>query len=191
MKQSRFVDEYLKDLNATQSAIRAGYSARSAHVIGHDLLKLPKIGIAVQKRKNDAATLCEIDRVWVLERYKSLIEYHLDDIYFDDGTLRPLDEIPKNVLYAIQGFKNTLTTKKVMGKTGAGFDLKNVSSEVRLPDKKSVLDSLAKYLGMFGDDAGNSANPNMNFSGPVQINIGLDTSDMPPMLKARLGIDDK
>jgi len=37
-RQERFVDEYLVDLNATQAAIRAGYSAKSAHVEGSRLL---------------------------------------------------------------------------------------------------------------------------------------------------------
>ncbi len=48
-KQKRFVDEYLIDLNATQAAIRTGYSKRTAGQIGHELLKKPEIGVALQK----------------------------------------------------------------------------------------------------------------------------------------------
>jgi phage terminase small subunit len=50
-KQQRFVDEYLKDLNATQAAIRAGYSAKTAYAIAEKLLRKAEIQQAVQDAK--------------------------------------------------------------------------------------------------------------------------------------------
>lgn len=47
-KQQRFVEEYLIDLNATQSAIRAGYSPKTAYSIGVENLKKPEINSAIQ-----------------------------------------------------------------------------------------------------------------------------------------------
>ena len=47
-RQSRFVDEYLVDLNATQAAIRAGYSARTANEQGPRLLVNVRIATAIQ-----------------------------------------------------------------------------------------------------------------------------------------------
>jgi phage terminase small subunit len=47
-KQTRFIEEYLVDLNATQAAIRAGYSARTATVIGNENLTKPYIQAAIQ-----------------------------------------------------------------------------------------------------------------------------------------------
>ncbi len=46
-KQQRFVEEYLVDHNATQAAIRAGYSAKTAYSIGHENLKKPEIAAAI------------------------------------------------------------------------------------------------------------------------------------------------
>src|SRR5262245_12571738 len=46
-KQARFVAEYLVDLNATQAAIRAGYSPKTAASQAHDLLRKPEIAAAV------------------------------------------------------------------------------------------------------------------------------------------------
>lgn len=46
-KQERFVAEYLIDLNATQAAIRAGYSEKTAYSIGHELLKKPEVASLV------------------------------------------------------------------------------------------------------------------------------------------------
>ena len=51
-KQDLFCQEYLVDLNATQAAIRAGYSARTAHVIGQENLRKPAIAAAVQAYMN-------------------------------------------------------------------------------------------------------------------------------------------
>lgn len=46
-KQQRFADEYMVDLNATQAAIRAGYSPDTAGAIGHENLKKPEIQLAI------------------------------------------------------------------------------------------------------------------------------------------------
>ena len=54
-KQARFVAEYLNDLNATQAAIRAGYSKRSACSQAFDLLRKPEIAAAVQARREKLA----------------------------------------------------------------------------------------------------------------------------------------
>lgn len=50
-KQQRFVDEYLVDLNATQAAIRAGYSVDTAGAIGHENLKKPDIQLAITEAR--------------------------------------------------------------------------------------------------------------------------------------------
>lgn len=49
-KQKRFVQEYLIDLNATQAAIRAGYSRKTAGVIGDENLKKPYIREAIEEK---------------------------------------------------------------------------------------------------------------------------------------------
>ena len=65
-KQQRFVDEYLIDLNATQAAIRAGYSRNSARQIGVENLTKPVIAAAVAKAKRERSERTEIDAEWVL-----------------------------------------------------------------------------------------------------------------------------
>jgi len=54
-KQERFVSEYLIDLNATQAAIRAGYSKKTAQQQGSENLSKPVISEAIAKAKNEAA----------------------------------------------------------------------------------------------------------------------------------------
>lgn len=58
-KQQRFVEEYCTDFNATQAAIRAGYSERTAAEIGHENLKKPQIAEAVRARLDSLAMTAE------------------------------------------------------------------------------------------------------------------------------------
>lgn len=69
-KQQRFVDEYLVDLNATQAAIRAGYSPDTAGAIGFENLKKPEIQLAIAeaRRLQQERTNIQADKV-VLEAW--------------------------------------------------------------------------------------------------------------------------
>ncbi|WP_129141521.1 terminase small subunit [Modicisalibacter coralii] len=66
-KQSRFVDEYLIDLNATQAAIRAGYSEKTAYAQGQRLLKNAEIAAQVQKAMDARGERTQIDADFVLQ----------------------------------------------------------------------------------------------------------------------------
>lgn len=65
-KEARFVQEYLIDLNATQAAIRAGYSAKTARQIGYQLLTKLHIQNAIAEAQAKAAEKLEITRERVL-----------------------------------------------------------------------------------------------------------------------------
>jgi len=67
-KQRRFVDEYLVDCNATQAAIRAGYSCRTAYSLGQRLLKQPRIRQALQAARQRQAQRCQIEADEVVRR---------------------------------------------------------------------------------------------------------------------------
>lgn len=66
-RQSRFVDEYILDLNATQAAIRAGYSEKTAFAMGHENLRKPKIAEEVQRRMDERSERVKIDADFVLQ----------------------------------------------------------------------------------------------------------------------------
>jgi phage terminase small subunit len=66
-KQKRFVEEYLKDLNATQAAIRAGYSANTANEQGARLLANVSVKAAVAKGQEKLSKRAQIDQEWVLK----------------------------------------------------------------------------------------------------------------------------
>ena len=65
-KQAAFVREYVKDWNATQAAIRAGYSAATAGVIGCENLQKPNIKAAIDRRQAEIASIAEVDAAMVV-----------------------------------------------------------------------------------------------------------------------------
>lgn len=73
-KQEAFVREYLIDMNATQAAIRAGYSKKTAKNIGNENLTKPDIQKALQTAMNKRAERTEIDQDYVLNTIQEVIE---------------------------------------------------------------------------------------------------------------------
>src|SRR5258708_26854546 len=67
-KQQRFVDEYLVDSNATQAAIRAGYSKRSASSLGKQLLQNPPVLLAVTKARARLVEHVEVTQEFVVAK---------------------------------------------------------------------------------------------------------------------------
>jgi phage terminase small subunit len=73
-KQQRFVSEYLIDLNATQAAIRAGYTPTNADVTGPRLLGNVRIANAVKAAQAERAAASELSEQWVLDHLKENVE---------------------------------------------------------------------------------------------------------------------
>lgn len=73
-KQERFVSEYLVDLNATQAAIRAGYSEHTAKAIGHENLTKPDIAAAIAKAQGKVAERLDLSAAYVLDTIRTTVE---------------------------------------------------------------------------------------------------------------------
>lgn len=73
-KQQKFVDEYLIDLNATQAAMRAGYSPHTATEQASRLLTNVKVQEAVEQGKKRLADKVQISQEWVLGNLKTIAE---------------------------------------------------------------------------------------------------------------------
>lgn len=79
-KQEAFVREYLLDLNATQAAIRAGYSAKTAEVQGCRLLRNAQVSAAVTEAQTKRAERVEIDADYVLRQAVKLHERCMQEV---------------------------------------------------------------------------------------------------------------
>lgn len=160
-KQQRFVDEYLIDLNATQAAIRAGYSAKSADKIGSELLGKTRVVEAISKKMADRSKRTGVnqDRV-VLELAKIAFVNAADVIDPESATIR--EGATADDTAAIQSVK----VKVIPTKEGEG-----VEREIRLNDKLKALELLGKHLGMWNDKL------DVNLNIPVVISGEDDLED--------------
>ena len=90
-KQQRFVDEYLIDMNATQSAIRAGYSAKTAHSIGEENLRKPAVASALNEALSKRSQETKITAAWVLEQAAQSYMVNSTEYMDDQGRMVPLN----------------------------------------------------------------------------------------------------
>ncbi len=77
-KQQLFVAEYLVNLNATQAAVRAGYSEKTAYSVGHENLKKPEVAAAIQEAMEVRSQRTEIAQDWILEQLKLVYEASIE-----------------------------------------------------------------------------------------------------------------
>ena len=147
-KQTVFVQEYLVDLNATQAAIRAGYSQRTAGWIGPQLLGKTHVAEAVQSAMAKREERTEITQDMVLREYAKLAFLDPRRFYDDQGNLISVHDLPEDVAAALASME------VVFERDGEGENGRPQFAAVRkikFSDKKAALDSIARHLGMFKD----------------------------------------
>lgn len=142
-KQSRFVEEYLIDLNGTQAAIRAGYSAKTAGWICQELLTKTHIQQAIQKRRTALSKKVEITQERVLQEYARIAFFDPRKVFDSTGAPRQIHELDDDTAAAIVGLE---VVQVGNAEVGVGDVLK-----YKMADKKGALDSVARHLGMFND----------------------------------------
>ena len=147
-KQAMFVREYLKDLNATQAAIRAGYSKKGASVQASRLLANAKVADAVRLGMEKRAAKAEVTSDFVLSQLLKLASVDVAELFDDKGNLKPIHDIPPAVRQAISSVETDTT------QLGAGEDAKVLvtTKKVKLWDKKGSLELLARHLGLLKDN---------------------------------------
>lgn len=147
-KQQRFVDEYLIDLNATQAAIRAGYSPKTANRIAAENLSKPVIQAAIQQRQKKNETKLEISQERIIRELAS--------IAFANGA--DFAEVVEVAGLELQTVKFKATKDLPAEKRAAIASIKSGSSgmEVKTYDKLKAMELLGKYLGYL-NPAGDTA----------------------------------
>ena len=102
-RQAAFVNEYLIDLNATQAAIRAGYSQRRAQEIGYQLLHKPTVAEAIQKALAERSERVKLDADWVVCRLREEAEF-TGEGSSHSGRVRALELLGKHLgLFPLRG----------------------------------------------------------------------------------------
>lgn len=139
-KQQKFADEYLIDLNATQAAIRAGYSPRSADVQGARLLANARIRAYIDERMAEHSARTGVNQERIIRELARIAFLDPTQLVNMDSA-EILDDTSADDRAAIASVK----VKSMTGETDM------IEREVRFADKIKALELLGKRFGMWLD----------------------------------------
>src|SRR5690606_4977902 len=146
-KQRRFVEEYLIDLNATQAAIRAGYSKKTAGQIGDENLKKPQIAAAVQAAQAERSKRTQITQDRVLQELARIAFFDIRKLYSDDGSMKAPHELDDDAAAALSGVD---VTEEFQGR-GEDREQVGFTKKAKIFDKGTALTLAMRHLGMLKD----------------------------------------
>ena len=141
-RQALFIEEYLKDLNATAAYIRAGYRGRgnSAEANAARLIRNDKVAAAIEVAKKERAERTKITQDDVLKELGRIAFFDIGRAFTPDGVLKPLDEMDEDTRRALAGLE-------VVSLTSDGEHVGTLK-KVKIADKLGALGKLAQHLGM-------------------------------------------
>ena len=148
-KQQRFVEEYLVDLNATQAAIRAGYSEKTARDIGHENLAKPNIAEAIAEAQAKRSERTRITADMVLEELAAIAFADMGDYIQigEDGAVRfDFSRLPEGGTRVIA---QIVQEEYMDGQGKAARPVRR--TKFKLYDKRAALVDIGRHLGMFND----------------------------------------
>ena len=164
-KQEMFCKEYLIDLNATQAAIRAGYSEKTARSVGQENLTKPDIQERVQQLMEERSNRVQLEADEVMWELKNILQADLAnyiEINEDTGAIRArgFDDMPEGASRAIQSIEeDRIIREDNDGKQTTVHD----KFKFRLYNKERMIELAMKHLGMLNDK--------LELSGEVIMNV--------------------
>lgn len=143
-KQAQFVREYLIDLNATQAAIRAGYSVNTATAQSSRLLANVNVASAVETAMAARAERTHITQDRVLQELARIAFFDIRKLYNADGTMKRPDQLDDEAAAVLSGLD-------VVEMTGGDESLPLSTKKAKVFDKTSALTLAMRHLGMLND----------------------------------------
>ncbi|HBS2800871.1 terminase small subunit [Klebsiella pneumoniae] len=137
-KQEMFCREYLIDLNATQAAIRAGYSEKTANRTASENLSKPDIQSRIAELKAQRNDLVGINANYVLNRLVEIDQMDVLDILTSTGELKPITQWPKL-------WRTTLSGLDVIEMAAEG-NTTALLKKIKWPDKVKNLELIGKHI---------------------------------------------
>lgn len=149
-KQRKFVDEYLVDCNATQAAIRCGYSPKNADVSGPRLLGNVGIKAEVERRLAARADRFEVQADEVLRKLLQIANADIRKAYDAEGNAIPVHQLPDELALTLAGVE--IEEHVVMSEDEDGGPAKfkvGQTKKLKLNDRLRALELLGKNLKLF------------------------------------------
>jgi phage terminase small subunit len=148
-KQEKFCQEYLVDLNATQAAIRSGYSANTSRQTGTENLSKPVIQARISELNKSRLEATGISQKRVLEEYAKIAFFDIREIFDVDGGLINVKQLDAANAGAIASIKSS----EEWGEDEEGRKIvTGTVKEIKVFDKIRALQDLGKHLGLFEKD---------------------------------------
>lgn len=160
LKQQRFVDEYLIDLNATQAAIRAGYSVKTAQEQGSQNLSKLMVQQAISEKMAERSRRTGVNQDRVVLELAKIAFVKMTDLVDSKCVIN--SDAADDDLACIESMKYKEST------SDAGT---SVEREVKIAPKLKALELLGKHLGMWNDKM------DVNVNIPVVISGGDELED--------------
>lgn len=142
-KQERFVAEYLIDLNATQAAIRAGYSAANAETIGYQLLQKKPVKDAIDAALGKRLQKAEITGERVLNAIAEIAFGDIRKMFGPDGELKRPEDWDDETAAAVAGIEVVTVSK--------GEGVVEHVAKIKRTDRLRALDMLARHHSLYND----------------------------------------
>ena len=146
-KKLLFAQEYLKDMNGLQAAIRAGYSAATAGQASTRLLKDVSVKNYISTHTTERVERLNVDADRWLEEVNHSAFLDPEAMFAENGTLLPISEIPERLRRAIAGFEVIETFEMVGEGKERRREWTGYLKKVKLVSKESTLNLCAKHLG--------------------------------------------
>lgn len=151
-KEELFCLNYVKNFNATQAALNAGYSPNTAYIIGHENLRKPKISKRISQIKEEMTSKIHIEAMDILNKYIAIAFSDMGD-YIDYGT-------EENEVVDNQGNAKTYKNSYVRLKEKALTDTTLIQEvkqgkdgiSIKLCDKMKAMEKLEKYFDLLPDE---------------------------------------
>lgn len=150
-KQRLFCDYYIKTFNATQSAIKAGYSKNTAYAIGAENLKKPQIKNYLTKLRDAYMEDEYLDTKRLLERHRQIAFYDVNDYVNDDGTLKDLSECDGSLIRKVSAEKTNIEQISEIGEEKKTKTKEVIKTNFELEDRSKSLIFLTKFYGLDPD----------------------------------------
>lgn len=147
LRQELFVLEFIKDLNATQAAIRAGYSKSGAQQEGSRQLSNAVVQAAIAKAMAERMQRVQVDADFVLRELLAIARLDLAEVYDEAGNLKPIHDMPPHARKAIAGIE---AVEEWSGK-GKDRSFVGYTKKLKLWDKTKALEMLGRHLALFTD----------------------------------------
>lgn len=166
-KQLIFCAEYCVDFNATNAAIQAGYSKRTACSIGSENLRKPEVQAQIRKFQANLSEASGISALRVLNEHKKIAFSNIADFHTGWITLKEFDSLSEDQKASIAEIKTKSETR--IEKNGdEAITVKEDYVFLKLYDKQKSLDSISKMLGFESPQK-----IELGFKDEIEIEIGF------------------